>query len=84
MTVPYGLQAAIFTRDINLALDTAHRLEVGGVIINWGSAVRMETLPFGGLKLSGHGRESLADTILEMTEQKTIYIHDALTSYWQD
>lgn len=81
---PYGLQAAIFTRDINLALDTAHRLEVGGVIINWGSAVRMETLPFGGLKLSGHGRESLADTILEMTEQKTIFIHNALTSYWQD
>jgi acyl-CoA reductase-like NAD-dependent aldehyde dehydrogenase len=81
---PYGLQAAIFTRDINLALDTAHRLEVGGVIINWGSAVRMESLPFGGLKFSGHGRESLADTILEMTEQKTIYIHDALTAYWQD
>ncbi len=81
---PYGLQAAIFTKDINLALDTAYRLEVGGVIINWGSAVRMETLPFGGLKLSGHGRESLADTILEMTEQKTIFFHDALTSYWQD
>lgn len=81
---PYGLQAAIFTRDINLALDTAHRLEVGGVIINWGSAVRMETLPFGGLKLSGHGRESLVDTILEMTEQKTIFFHNALSAYWQE
>jgi lactaldehyde dehydrogenase len=81
---PYGLQAAIFTRDINLALDTAYRLEVGGVIINWGSAVRMESLPFGGLKLSGHGRESLTDTIQEMTEQKTIFIHNALSSYWQD
>jgi len=81
---PYGLQAAVFTKDISRAFDIAHRLEVGGVIVNWSSAVRMETLPFGGVKFSGHGRESIYDTILEMTEQKVIYISEALTSYWKD
>lgn len=76
---PYGLQAAVFTNDISRALDVAHKLEVGGVIVNWSSAVRVESLPFGGIKLSGHGREGLHDTLKEMTEQKTILIHNALS-----
>ena len=75
---PYGLQAAVFTRDISTALRVAYGLEAGGVIVNWGSAVRSEILPFGGLKLTGHGRESVHDTMLSMTEQKTILLHDAL------
>jgi acyl-CoA reductase-like NAD-dependent aldehyde dehydrogenase len=75
---PYGLQAAVFTRDIATAMRVAYGLEVGGVIVNWGSAVRSEILPFGGLKLTGHGRESVHDTMLSMTEEKTILFHDAL------
>ncbi|MGL1892897.1 MAG: aldehyde dehydrogenase family protein [Spirochaetaceae bacterium] len=78
---PYGLQAAVFTKDINTAMDISYKLDVGGVVINWGSAVRAENLPFGGTKLSGVGRESIRDTILEMTEQKTIIIKDALKMY---
>jgi lactaldehyde dehydrogenase len=74
---PYGLQSAVFTRDINKALDIAYKLEAGGVIINWSSALRVETLPFGGIKMSGHGREGIHDTLEEMTEQKTIVIHNA-------
>ncbi len=74
---PYGLQSAVFTRDINKALDIAYKLEAGGVIINWSSALRVETLPFGGIKLSGHGREGVHDTLDEMTDQKTIIIHNA-------
>jgi acyl-CoA reductase-like NAD-dependent aldehyde dehydrogenase len=77
---PYGLQAAIFTNDISRALDVAHKLEVGGVIINWSSALRVESLPFGGIKLSGHGREGLHDTLNDMTEQKTIIVHNALSA----
>jgi lactaldehyde dehydrogenase len=60
---PYGLQSAIFTRDINQAFDVAYRLEAGGVIVNWSSALRVETLPFGGVKMSGHGREGVHDTL---------------------
>ncbi|HEX8992669.1 MAG TPA: aldehyde dehydrogenase family protein [Anaerolineales bacterium] len=74
---PYGLQSAVFTRDINKAFDIAYKLEAGGVIINWSSALRVETLPFGGIKMSGHGREGVHDTLEEMTDQKTIIIHNA-------
>ncbi len=74
---PYGLQSAVFTRDINTALDVAYKLEAGGVIVNWSSALRVETLPFGGIKLSGHGREGVHDTLEEMTDQKTIIVHNA-------
>lgn len=77
----YGLQASVFTKDISTALDIAYRLEVGGVIINWSSAVRVESLPFGGVKLSGHGREGIHDTLNEMTEQKTILVYDALSVF---
>ena len=78
---PYGLQAALFTKDINCAFDIAYRLEAGGVIINWSSAIRVESLPFGGIKMSGHGREGLYDTINDMTEQKIILVHDALSIF---
>lgn len=74
---PYGLQSAVFTQDINKALDIAYRLEAGGVIVNWSSALRVETLPFGGVKMSGHGREGVHDTLDEMTDQKTIVVHNA-------
>ena len=74
---PYGLQSAVFTQDINKACDIAYRLEAGGVIVNWSSALRVETLPFGGIKMSGHGREGVHDTLEEMTDQKTIIVHNA-------
>ncbi len=74
---PYGLQSAVFTQDINKAFDIAYRLEAGGVIVNWSSALRVETLPFGGIKMSGHGREGVHDTLEEMTDQKTIVVHNA-------
>jgi len=73
----YGLQAAVFTNDISQALSIARQLEVGGVIVNWSSALRSENLPFGGTKMSGYGREGLHDTLEEMTEQKVILFHDA-------
>jgi lactaldehyde dehydrogenase len=81
---PYGLQAAVFTQDISRAFDIAYRLEVGGVIINWSSAIRVESLPFGGIKMSGHGREGLLDTLDEMTEQKIILVHNALSVFAQE
>jgi acyl-CoA reductase-like NAD-dependent aldehyde dehydrogenase len=41
----------------------------------------VESLPFGGIKMSGHGREGLYDTINDMTEQKIILVHDALSVF---
>lgn len=74
---PFGLQSSVFTNDINRAFDMAYKLEAGGVIINWSPALRIETLPFGGIKMSGHGREGIHDTLEEMTDQKAIIIHNA-------
>jgi lactaldehyde dehydrogenase len=81
---PYGLQSAVFTQDINKALDIAYKLEAGGVIVNWSSALRVETLPFGGIKMSGHGREGVHDTLDEMTDQKTIVVHNAFPPLRQE
>ena len=74
----YGLQASVYTQSVQNALKVAHRLEVGGVVINGPSAFRPGNVPFGGMKQSGFGRESIVETVLEMTELKTIVINDAL------
>jgi acyl-CoA reductase-like NAD-dependent aldehyde dehydrogenase len=74
----YGLQSTVFSSNIHNALKIAHRLEVGGVVINGAGAFRPGNVPFGGAKQSGIGRESIVDTVLEMTEEKTIVINNAL------
>jgi len=74
---PYGLQASVFSTNISHALKVAHRLEVGGVVINGAGAFRPGNVPFGGAKQSGIGRESIVSTIREMTEEKTIVVHQA-------
>jgi lactaldehyde dehydrogenase len=70
----YGLQASIFTRDINRALKAARGLEAGGIMINGTTAMRSENLPFGGPKSTGGYREGLHDTVLDFTKQKTIVV----------
>jgi acyl-CoA reductase-like NAD-dependent aldehyde dehydrogenase len=75
---PYGLQASVFSENISNALKVAHKLEVGGVVINGSGAFRPGNIPFGGFKQSGIGRESIVDTVLDMTEETTIVIHQAV------
>ncbi len=69
---PYGLQAAIFTRNINYAFRAAARINAGSVMINGTTALRAENLPFGGCGMTGGYREGLHDTVLDFTRQKTI------------
>ena len=76
---PYGLNASIFTRDINRALTAAHRLQAGSVMINGTTALRAENLPFGGVGDTGGYREGLHDTVLDFTKQKTIVVIGAWT-----
>jgi len=75
---PYGLQASVFSESMNNALKVAHKLEVGGVVINGSGAFRPGNVPFGGFKQSGIGRESIVETVLDMTEATTIVINQAL------
>ncbi|MER5645994.1 aldehyde dehydrogenase family protein [Streptosporangium sp. NPDC002524] len=74
---PYGLHAAVFTRDVSRAFSIARRLDVGGVVINGSTALRAENLPFGGTKDTGGYREGLHDTVLDFTRQKTVIVMEA-------
>ena len=75
---PYGLQASVFSNNTHDVLTVAHSLEVGGVVVNGPGAFRPGNVPFGGFKQSGIGRESIQDTIAEMTGEKAIVINQAL------
>ncbi|KRE34020.1 aldehyde dehydrogenase family protein [Paenibacillus sp. Soil724D2] len=68
----FGLQAGIYTNDINAALRAAEDLEVGGVMINDIPTFRVDNMPYGGLKDSGVGREGVKYAVEEMTELKLI------------
>ena len=69
---PYGLQAGIFTRDLQRAFEAARKLQVGGVMINEVPTFRADLMPYGGVKESGVGREGPRYAIEEMTEMKLI------------
>ena len=69
---PYGLQAGIFTPDMQRAFQAARKLEVGGVMINDIPMYRADHMPYGGVKESGTGREGPRYAIEEMTEMKLI------------
>jgi acyl-CoA reductase-like NAD-dependent aldehyde dehydrogenase len=71
-----GLQAGVFTRDINKALYAAKHLEVGGVMINEVPTFRVDHMPYGGIKGSGMGREGVKYAIHEMTELKMVTIRE--------
>lgn len=70
--VDYGLQAGIFTNDLNTAFHVADRLDCGGVMINDSTDYRIDAMPFGGVKGSGLGREGIRFALQEMTEPKLI------------
>lgn len=68
----YGLQAGIYTRDIQKAFRAARQVHVGGFMINEIPQYRVDQMPYGGVKLSGSGREGPRYAIEEMTEPKLI------------
>ncbi|TQR16509.1 aldehyde dehydrogenase family protein [Psychrobacillus soli] len=68
----YGIQAGIFTNDIQTAFLASKQLEVGGVMINDIPTYRVDQMPYGGVKESGTGKEGLKYAIHEMTETKLV------------
>jgi len=74
----YGLQAGVFTRDIQSALTAVEALEVGGVLVNEVPTFRVDNMPYGGTKLSGVGREGPRFAIEEMTEPKLVVFNSLL------
>jgi glyceraldehyde-3-phosphate dehydrogenase (NADP+) len=71
----YGLQAGVFTADLEHTLTAFDTLEVGGVIVNDVPTWRIDHMPYGGVKDSGLGREGPRYTIEEMSELKLLVIN---------
>lgn len=68
----FGLQAGIFTHDERIITAAVEGMNVGGVMVNDVSTFRIDHMPYGGVKLSGFGREGVRYAIEEMTELKLI------------
>ncbi len=66
----YGLNAGVFTNDMREAFRAIEDLEVGSVIVNDSSTYRADHMPYGGIKLSGQGREGVRFAMEAMTEIK--------------
>ena len=71
----YGLQAGVFTGNLEHALHAFETLEVGGVIINDIPTYRIDHMPYGGVKDSGLSREGLRYAIEDMTEPRLMVIN---------
>lgn len=70
----FGLQAGVFTRDLEKAFRAHEKLEVGAVLINQVPTFRVENMPYGGVKASGFGREGLRYAMEEMTEPRALIV----------
>lgn len=71
----FGLQAGVFTNDIKKAHYAYRNIEAGGVIINDIPTFRVDSMPYGGVKESGFGREGIRNAIIEMTEERVMVIN---------
>ena len=70
----YGLQAGVFTRDIEKIHRAWDELEVGGVVINDVPSWRVDHMPYGGVKDSGLGREGIRFAMEDMSEIRMMII----------
>ncbi|RMF03983.1 MAG: aldehyde dehydrogenase family protein, partial [Chloroflexi bacterium] len=73
--VDYGLQAGIFTTNLQTAFSAIAQLQAGGVMVNDSTDYRIDAMPFGGKKGSGLGREGVRFAIEEMTEPKVVCLN---------
>ena len=71
----YGLQAGVFTKNIDHAWYAFNELEVGGVIINDVPSFRVDNMPYGGVKDSGLGREGVRFAMEDMTEIRLLVLN---------
>lgn len=68
----YGLQASVFTNNIEEMNKAYRKIEAGGILINQATTFRLDHMPYGGIKDSGFGREGIKYAIQEMSELKLL------------
>ena len=72
----YGLQAGIFTNNLDHAMRAWNELDQGGVIVNDIPSFRVDNMPYGGGKRSGLGREGVRYAIEDMTETRLMVMRE--------
>lgn len=77
---PFGLQGALFTFDMRHVMRVAEAFDVGSLWVNEASRFRLDMYPFGGMKLSGTGREGVRYAIEELSQLKFLGINSGLTA----
>ncbi|SCE14121.1 succinate semialdehyde dehydrogenase [Streptomyces sp. SolWspMP-5a-2] len=70
----YGLQAGVFTHDLQAAFRAHRALEVGGVIIGDVPSYRADQMPYGGVKQSGVGREGVRFAMDDYTYERVMVL----------
>jgi len=75
----YGLEAGIFTQDIDRARRAADDIDAGGVNVNTVSGFRADHMPYGGFKDSGVGKEGIKYAAEHFSRQKLVGFHDGFT-----
>ncbi len=70
----FGLQAGLFTRDLQVAFRAHRELLVGGVVIGDVPSFRADQMPYGGVKSSGLGREGLRAAMTDMTHDRVMVL----------
>jgi acyl-CoA reductase-like NAD-dependent aldehyde dehydrogenase len=73
----FGLQAGVFTDNLGHAMRAWDELEVGGVIVGDVPSIRVDNMPYGGVKQSGLGREGVRYAMDDMSEIRLLVIRDA-------
>jgi acyl-CoA reductase-like NAD-dependent aldehyde dehydrogenase len=68
----FGLQAGLFTNDFSNVKLSHELLEVGGIMVNNIPGFRIDSMPYGGIKGSGLGREGIKYAMEDMTEMRLI------------
>jgi acyl-CoA reductase-like NAD-dependent aldehyde dehydrogenase len=72
----YGLQAGVFTDSRARVAEAFARMHVGGLVVNDAPTFRVDSMPYGGTRDSGLGREGVRFAIEEMTERKLLVVRE--------
>lgn len=74
-----AFQAAVFSNDLDMAFDSAHRLDAAAVMINDHTAFRADWMPFAGRRASGYGVGGIGYTMRDMLQSKLVVLKSAAT-----
>jgi succinate-semialdehyde dehydrogenase/glutarate-semialdehyde dehydrogenase len=74
----FGLQGGIVTKNTMRAIKVASKMKVGSVVLNGSGNYRHMDQPFGGYKMTGIGREGVASTLEEYSQEKTYILKNSI------